>query len=84
MNDAPPQTFCDSVDVPVLFRGGPAKRPYQKWRTASHQAWSSPGVFPAKDGWYLPTTTWREIVKAATEVGRDVVPWLHHVPQLAG
>jgi hypothetical protein len=36
------------------------------------------------NGWYLVTTTWREIVKHATEVGRDVAPWLRRVPQLAG
>ncbi|MER5387238.1 hypothetical protein ABT040_44665 [Streptomyces sp. NPDC002688] len=71
------------MDVPVLFRDGPAKRPYKQWRTAKHQPWESPGAFPAKDGWYLPTTTWREIVKAATEVGRGVTPRLHQAQQLA-
>ncbi|MYS22498.1 hypothetical protein GA0115240_142152 [Streptomyces sp. DvalAA-14] len=75
--------YADSVDIPVLFRDGPAKRPYRQWRTAAHGAWSSPGTFPESDGWYLPTTTWREIVKAATEVGRDVTPWLHRAEQLA-
>ncbi|MFE2578950.1 gamma-glutamyltransferase [Streptomyces sp. NPDC059378] len=76
-------TYTDSVDVPVLFRDGPAKRPYKQWRTAKHQPWELSGAFPAKDGWYLPTTTWRDIVKAATEVGRDVTPWLHQAQQLA-
>ncbi|MFF4867348.1 gamma-glutamyltransferase [Streptomyces sp. NPDC001231] len=83
VSDAPPLTYADSVDVPVLFRSGPAKRPYKQWRTAKHQPWTSPGAFPAKNSWYLPTTTWREIVKAATEVGRDVTPWLHQAQQLA-
>jgi hypothetical protein len=43
----------------------------------------SSGAGPEDDGWYLPTTTWREILKAATEVGRDVTPNLLQVPQLA-
>ncbi|MEU1591267.1 gamma-glutamyltransferase [Streptomyces sp. NPDC005708] len=83
MRDAPPLVYADSVDIPVLFRDGPAKRPYKKWRTAAHSAWLSPGAFPAANGWYLPTTTWRDVVKAATEVGRDVTPWLHQAQQLA-
>jgi len=32
--------------------------------------------FPLNDGWYLPTTTWREILNAAISVGRDFTPWL--------
>ncbi|MEV5155869.1 gamma-glutamyltransferase [Streptomyces werraensis] len=83
VTDAPPLVYADSVDIPVLFRDGPAKRPFKQWRTARHQPWATPGAFPDKDGWYAPTTTWREIVKAATEVGRDVTPWLHQAPQLA-
>lgn len=35
-------------------------------------------------GWYLATTTWREILAAAASVGRDVTPWLAAVPHLAG
>ncbi|GFE16339.1 hypothetical protein Sgleb_43860 [Streptomyces glebosus] len=36
-----------------------------------------------ENGWYLATTTWRQIVKAATEVGRDIEPWLALTPNLA-
>lgn len=35
------------------------------------------------NGWYAPTTTWREIIKAATEVGRDVTPHLQNQPRYA-
>lgn len=83
MRDAPPPVYADSVDIPVLFRDGPARRPYKKWRTATAGRWLSPGAFPESDGWYLPATTWRDVVKAATEVGRDVTPWLHRAQQLA-
>ncbi|MFJ3728821.1 hypothetical protein ACIPYQ_40520 [Streptomyces sp. NPDC090045] len=44
---------------------------------------NSPPPKAAKNGWYLPTTTWREILKAAAEVGRDITPNLLRVPQLA-
>ncbi|MEU8319751.1 hypothetical protein AB0C33_15420 [Nonomuraea sp. NPDC048881] len=35
------------------------------------------------DGWYVSTTTWREIIKAAVEVGRDVAPHLQNQPRYA-
>lgn len=82
VNDAAPPVYADSLDIPVLFRDGPARRPHPQWRTAPHAPWNST-AFPASDGWYAPTTTWREIIKAATEVGRDVTPHLLQVPQLA-
>ncbi len=81
--DAPPPVYADSLDIPVLFRDGPARRPFPQWRTAWHLAWGSAAAFPASDGWYAPTSTWREIIKAATEVGRDVTSKLQQVPQLA-
>lgn len=81
--DEPPLTYADSFDVPVLFRNGPANKPKRQWRTAEHEAWSASGGFPAADGWYAPTTTWREIIKAATEVGRDVTPHLQNQPRYA-
>ncbi|GAA2463365.1 gamma-glutamyltransferase [Streptomyces macrosporus] len=83
VNDAPPPVYDDSFDIPVLLRDGPARRPHLKWRTAVYAPWPAAGTFPDVDGWYAPSTTWREIVKAATEVGRDVSPNLVRVPQLA-
>lgn len=81
--DEPPLTYADSFDVPVLFRNGPANKPRRQWRTAEHQPWAGSNGFPAADGWYAPTTTWREIIKAATEVGRDVTPHLQNQPRYA-
>jgi hypothetical protein len=79
--DEPPLTYDDSFDVPVLFRDGPAKKPRRQWRTAKHMPWA--GGFPATDGWYVSATTWREIIKAAIEVGRDVTPHLQNQPRYA-
>ncbi|MEV7556463.1 gamma-glutamyltransferase [Streptomyces sp. NPDC089795] len=81
--DAAPLVYADSFDIPVLFRDGPADTPRTKWRTAKHAPWTTPDSFPAADGWYAPHTTWREIIKAATEVGRDVTPHLRNQPQYA-
>ncbi|MFE3022286.1 gamma-glutamyltransferase [Streptomyces sp. NPDC059256] len=67
--------YLDAIDVPVLFRDGPGGRTRGQWRRADHAEWPGAG-FPPKDGWYLPTTTWREILKAAISVGRDFTPWL--------
>lgn len=79
-NDLEPISYDDAIDVPVLIRDGPGGRPWKKWRTAPHEPWQG-HEFP-KNGWYLPTTTWREIIKAAADVGRDITPWLS-VPQMA-
>ncbi|MET9956433.1 gamma-glutamyltransferase [Streptomyces sp. NPDC006339] len=81
--DEPPLTYADSFDIPVLFRNGPTDKPKRQWRTAEHKAWTGSDGLPATDGWYAPTTTWREIIKAATEVGRDVTPHLQNQPQYA-
>ncbi|WP_234363529.1 gamma-glutamyltransferase [Streptomyces sp. TN58] len=81
--DVPPLLYTDSVDIPVVFRDSPAARPFKQWRTAKPAPWPATAGFPAKNGWYLPTTTWREILKAATEVGRDITPNLLRLPQLA-
>ncbi|WP_433433083.1 hypothetical protein [Nonomuraea sp. CA-141351] len=79
--DEPPLTYADSFDVPVLFRNGPARKPRRQWRTAVLKPWAGSGGFPAADGWYVSTTTWREIIKAAIEVGRDVTPHLQNQPR---
>ncbi|MEU4234260.1 hypothetical protein AB0F17_59140 [Nonomuraea sp. NPDC026600] len=81
--DEPPLIYADSFDVPVLFRNGPARKPTRQWRTAKHELWARSGGFPAIDGWYVSTTTWREIIKAAVEVGRDVTPHLRNQPRYA-
>ncbi|MEO3891406.1 hypothetical protein [Nonomuraea sp. B5E05] len=81
--DEPPLTYADSFDVPVLFRNGPARKPRRQWRTSKHQPWAGSHGIPATDGWYVSTTTWREIIKAAIEVGRDVTPHLQNQPQYA-
>jgi hypothetical protein len=71
----------DAFDVPILVRSGPARRPFPQWRQAS-TPWPTPGAVPPP-GWYLVTALWREIIKHGAEVGRDIVPWLTQVPQLA-
>lgn len=81
--DVPPLLYTDSVDIPVKFRDSPSARPFKQWRTSKPSPWPSTAAFPAANGWYLPTTTWREILKAATEVGRDITPNLLRTPQLA-
>lgn len=81
--DEPPLTYADSFDVPILFRNAPAKKPRRQWRTAKQELWAVSGGFPATDGWYVSTTTWREIIKAAIEVGRDVTPHLRNQPRYA-
>ncbi|WP_406406172.1 hypothetical protein [Streptomyces sp. NBC_01643] len=74
--------LSDRLDVPVLLRGGPERRPSRKQWEGAERPW--PGVVGVpENGWYLATTTWRQIVKAATEVGRDIEPWLALTPNLA-
>lgn len=74
-HDQQPLLYADAIDIPVLFRDGPGGRTRSEWRRKDHAEWTGP-AFPASNGWYLPTTTWREILKAAINVGRDLSPWL--------
>ncbi|MCX0246571.1 gamma-glutamyltransferase [Streptomyces drozdowiczii] len=74
-HDQQPLLHPDAIDIPVLFRDGPGGRTRGEWRRKDHAEWTGP-AFPASNGWYLPTTTWREILKAAINVGRDLSPWL--------
>ncbi|MGW0771843.1 gamma-glutamyltransferase [Streptomyces sp. NPDC002676] len=74
-HDQPPPFAADAVDIPVLFRDGPGGRTKGEWRRDDLASWQATR-FPDVDGWYLPTTTWREILKAAVEVGRDLSAWL--------
>lgn len=72
----------DAVDIPVLFRAGPDRRPDLE-KIPAPQPWPGLGIPPSL-GWYLATTTWREVLASAISVGRDVTPWLARVPHLAG
>lgn len=73
----------DAVDVPVVVRStGKLRRPSEgKWKSAV-DPWTAAGQLPG-DGFYLATTTWRQILQAATGVGRDLAPWLRKTPWLA-
>lgn len=70
--------MCQSCSVtgPRTSHAGSGGRP-----STIHEPGSD--GFPAADGWYAPTTTWREIIKAATEVDRDVTPHLQNQPRYA-
>ncbi|MGQ4332957.1 gamma-glutamyltransferase [Streptomyces hayashii] len=76
VKDQKPLQYPDAIDIPVLFRDGPGGRTRSEWRRKDHSAWNGT-TFPSSDGWYLPTTTWRNIVQAAVGVGRDISPWLN-------
>jgi hypothetical protein len=82
--DAQDHTFhlSDRLDVPVLLRAGPERRPSRKQWEGAEQPWTGVTGIPA-DGWYLATTTWRQVIKAATGVGRDIDPWIALTPNLA-
>ncbi|WP_145825880.1 gamma-glutamyltransferase [Streptomyces sp. T12] len=74
--DQKPLKYPDAIDIPVLFRDGPGGRTRNEWRRKDHAAWTGTS-FPSSNGWYLPTTTWRNILQAAVGVGRDISPWLN-------
>lgn len=76
----------DAFDVPVFVRRSsplePAPRPKAQALSQADQAWPTPANMPP-DGDYLVTTTWRDVLDAATTVGRDIAPWITAVPRLA-
>ncbi|MFF0047819.1 hypothetical protein [Streptomyces sp. NPDC005498] len=74
--------ISDAIDIPVLLRSGPARRPRRKHWEGARTPWATTTSVPP-NGWYLATTSWRQILKAATEVGRDLDPWLALTPHLA-
>ncbi|MEU3556387.1 gamma-glutamyltransferase [Streptomyces fragilis] len=74
--DQKPLRYVDAIDIPVLFRDVPGGRTRSEWRRNDHAAWTGTS-FPSSNGWYLPTTTWRNILQAAVGVGRDISPWLN-------
>ncbi|MBB5938639.1 hypothetical protein [Streptomyces zagrosensis] len=79
--DEPLLTYADSFDIPVLFRSGPTKSP------GSSGGRPSTRRGPDRTGSRRPTAGTRrpprEIIKAATEVGRDVTPDLQNQPRYA-
>jgi hypothetical protein len=74
--DQKPLRYPDAIDIPVLFRDGPGGRTRGEWRRKDHAAWTGT-AFPSSNGWYLPTTTWRNVLRSAVNVGRDISPWLN-------
>lgn len=81
-----PLSAADAFDVPVFVRRSspltPAPTP-TKWEVGhAHTPWPAKSGVPA-DGGYLVTTTWRDVLKAAVTVGRDIAPWLTKTPELA-
>ena len=83
--DAADFTFAlaDALDIPVRVRsdGDLAKWDRRKAPKAV-QSWPATDALPA-DGEYLVTTTWRQLVTAATSAGRDLAPWLRKTPAFA-
>ncbi|MGW6418378.1 gamma-glutamyltransferase [Streptomyces sp. NPDC055055] len=73
----------DALDIPVVVRDfSSLRRPSEPlWRGAT-QPWPGVADMPSY-GTYLATTTWRQVLLAATGVGRDLTPWLRHTPWLA-
>ena len=81
-----PLSAADAFDVPVFVRRStplnPAANPTRQQLNEVHIPWPAmPGVPP--DGDYLVSTTWRDVLKAAVTVGRDIAPWLIETPELA-
>ncbi|MFJ6620713.1 hypothetical protein ACIQOW_24450 [Kitasatospora sp. NPDC091335] len=76
-------TLDDALDIPVRVRSdGDLTRWREPGRTKAAQPWPHAHGLPG-DGEYLVTTTWRQLVDAATSVGRDLTPWLRRTPSLA-
>ncbi|WP_236652149.1 hypothetical protein [Streptacidiphilus neutrinimicus] len=76
-------SLADAVDIPVRVRSDGV---LAKWdRRKAPKAvlpWPAAGKLPA-DGEYLVTTTWRQLLTAATSAGRDLAPWLRKTPAFA-
>jgi hypothetical protein len=81
-----PIAAADAFDVPVLVRRStplqPVRRPSARRVDAASNPWPTPGNVPSS-GDYRVTTTWRDLIDAATSVGRDPTAWLTAVPTLA-
>ncbi|WAL74587.1 hypothetical protein OU787_25680 [Kitasatospora sp. YST-16] len=76
-------TLADALDIPVRVRSdGDLTKWHSRQAPKAVQPWSTAGTLPP-DGEYLATTTWRQLVLAATSAGRDLAPWLGKTPALA-
>ncbi len=73
----------DAFDIPVrVLSDGTLNRWHRsRWPKAA-QPWPGGDALPG-DGEYLATTTWRQLVMAATGAGRDLAPWLRQTPHFA-
>ena len=78
--------ISDAFDVPVFVRRStpltPDARPKPSLVTGVVAPWPRAGVVPPS-GAYRVGTTWRDVIDAATSVGRDRAAWLTSVPSLA-
>ena len=81
-----PVGAADAFDIPVFVRHSSPLRPVRRPMPGSVEAASAPWP-PERDapreGAYLVTTTWRDILDAAATVGRDPIPWYAAMPELA-
>ncbi|GEM_PF-3090406 len=76
----------DAFDVPVFVRWSaplnPGRRPLPTHIDGASAPWPIPGMVPSA-GAYRAPTTWRDVIDAATTVGRDPTPWLTAAPALS-
>ncbi|MEU5089806.1 hypothetical protein [Streptomyces sp. NPDC021356] len=76
-------TLADALDIPVRVRSdGDLAKWDRRQAPKAAQPWPVTDTLPA-DGEYLATTTWRQLVTAATSAGRDLAPWLRKTPAFA-
>ncbi|MFI0168048.1 hypothetical protein [Streptomyces sp. NPDC017095] len=76
-------TLADALDIPVRVRSdGDLAKWDRRQASKAAQPWPATDALPA-DGEFLATTTWRQLVTAATSVGRDLAPWLRKTPAFA-
>ncbi|WP_225448280.1 hypothetical protein [Streptacidiphilus sp. P02-A3a] len=83
--DAADFTFAlaDALDIPVRVRSDGVLAKWDRRKAPKAvQPWPTAAALPA-DGEYLVTTTWRQLVTAATSAGRDLAPWLRRTPAFA-
>lgn len=79
-----PINVDDAFDIPVFVRHSSPLRtgPRPRLVGSASAPWPATRDVPPT-GAYLVTTTWRDIIDAATTVGRDPIPWYANMPALA-